>query len=230
MNSIAHYYLLQINDALFPIGAYSHSYGLETYIQKGLIKNASEASQYLKNKLCYAVLYSDLLGARLAYDYTLNNDFQKLIELNTLTTALKSPMELREASFKLGSRFIKTIEAIKLPLENTSYYAFTHQASTSKLHHCCLYGSFCAAMGISKEAMLTHYLYAQTSAIVTTCVKTIPLSQTEGQQILSESYSLLSELTRKVLTLDANWYGCSTPSFDIRSMQHECLYSRLYMS
>ena len=25
--------LLQVNDALFPIGAYSHSYGLETYIQ-----------------------------------------------------------------------------------------------------------------------------------------------------------------------------------------------------
>ena len=23
--------LLQVNDALFPIGAYSHSYGLETY-------------------------------------------------------------------------------------------------------------------------------------------------------------------------------------------------------
>ena len=26
------FYLLQINDALFPIGAYSHSQGLETYI------------------------------------------------------------------------------------------------------------------------------------------------------------------------------------------------------
>ena len=26
--------ILQINDSLFPIGSYSHSYGLETYIQK----------------------------------------------------------------------------------------------------------------------------------------------------------------------------------------------------
>ncbi|MDU7968180.1 MAG: urease accessory protein UreF, partial [Paeniclostridium sordellii] len=31
--------LLQINDALFPIGAYSHSYGLETYIQKNIVKD-----------------------------------------------------------------------------------------------------------------------------------------------------------------------------------------------
>ena len=31
--------LLQVNDALFPIGAYSHSYGLETYIQKNLLSD-----------------------------------------------------------------------------------------------------------------------------------------------------------------------------------------------
>lgn len=30
------FYLLQVNDALFPIGGYSHSQGLETYIQREL--------------------------------------------------------------------------------------------------------------------------------------------------------------------------------------------------
>ena len=30
------FYLLQVNDALFPIGGYSHSQGLETYIQRGI--------------------------------------------------------------------------------------------------------------------------------------------------------------------------------------------------
>lgn len=31
------FYLLQVNDALFPIGGYSHSQGLETYIQRGIV-------------------------------------------------------------------------------------------------------------------------------------------------------------------------------------------------
>ena len=35
------FYLLQINDALFPIGAYSHSQGLETYIQRGIVHDLS---------------------------------------------------------------------------------------------------------------------------------------------------------------------------------------------
>ena len=35
--------LLQITDSAFPIGAYSHSFGLETYIQKGMVKSREEA-------------------------------------------------------------------------------------------------------------------------------------------------------------------------------------------
>ena len=39
--------LLQVNDALFPIGAYSHSYGLETYIQEGRVRDAKTAGEYI---------------------------------------------------------------------------------------------------------------------------------------------------------------------------------------
>ena len=56
MNKKNNFYLLQINDALFPIGGYSHSYGLETYIQKGLLQNAEDATLYLHNKLRYSIL------------------------------------------------------------------------------------------------------------------------------------------------------------------------------
>ena len=35
--------LLQINDSAFPIGSYTQSFGLETYVQKGLITNKDES-------------------------------------------------------------------------------------------------------------------------------------------------------------------------------------------
>ena len=40
-----HFLLLQINDSLFPIGGYSHSYGLETYIQKGIVQDLETAEE-----------------------------------------------------------------------------------------------------------------------------------------------------------------------------------------
>ena len=55
-----------MNDALFPIGGYSHSYGLETYIQKELVTNAAEAESYIRNKLTQNLLYNELFFCRLA--------------------------------------------------------------------------------------------------------------------------------------------------------------------
>ena len=45
------FYLLQINDALFPIGAYSHSQGLETYIQRGIVHDEATAKEYIHHKI-----------------------------------------------------------------------------------------------------------------------------------------------------------------------------------
>ncbi len=225
-----HLYLLQINDALFPIGGYSHSYGLETYIQKGLVENAKAATLYLHNKLKYSILYSDLLGVRLAYEYAQKEELDLLFQLNHLTHVLKIPAEIRDASIKLGSRFLKTIGSLRLSYDSEIFNHFTRYTQETPLHHCVLYGVFCAALAIDEREALQHYLYSQASAIVTTCVKSIPLSQTDGQKILSSSFPLLLDLLDEVMTLSEDWYGCSTPGFDLRSMQHEGLYSRIYMS
>lgn len=230
MNKANNLYLLQINDALFPIGGYSHSYGLETYIQKGILQNAEDAALYLNNKLKYSILYSDLLGARLAYEYAEKGDLQALLKLNQLTHVLKAPAEIRDASIKLGSRFLKTIKPLDISYVSEIFNRFTNEAPDNLIHHCIIYGIFCAALGINEADALHHYLYNQTSSVVTNCVKTIPLSQTDGQKILTSSFLLLLELLDEVMTLDENWYGCSTPGFDIRCMQHEALYSRIYMS
>ena len=108
-----HFLLLQMNDSLFPIGGYSHSYGLETYIQKGIIHDAATAERYLKNKLRYTFLYTDLLAVRIAYDAAASKDLKKLDELEDILEASKVPKEIREASQKLGSRFVKTLMGMK---------------------------------------------------------------------------------------------------------------------
>lgn len=77
---------------------------------------------------------------------------------------------------------------------------------------------------------MEHFLYAQTSVMVTNCVKSIPLSQTEGQKLLVFSCELFSKILEEVCRLDERMLYLSNPGFDIRSMQHEFLYSRIYMS
>ena len=225
------FYLLQINDALFPIGGYSHSQGLETYIQRGLVHDEDTAREYITNKIKWNFEYTELLAARLAYEAAEKKNLKGLLRLEELLEASRIPMEQREAARKMGSRFAKTIEKLELPISESGIFRKYLDARKGKtVNHCCIYGIFCAEMQIPLEEALSHYLYAQTSAIVTNCVKTIPLSQTSGQKLLSGCYGEFEMILKDVMKKREEDLCLSAPGFDIRGIQHEKLYSRLYMS
>ena len=184
------FYLLQVNDALFPIGGYSHSQGLETYIQRGIVRDIDTAREYILHKIKWNLAYTELLSARLAYEAAEGKDLQKLLHMEEILDARKG----------------------------------------KAVNHSCIYGVFCAEMEIALNEAMTHYLYAQTSAIVTNCVKTIPLSQTSGQQLLSGCYVEFDDILTDVMNRREDDLCLSAPGFDLRGIQHEKLYSRLYMS
>lgn len=225
-----HFLLLQINDALFPIGGYSHSYGLETYIQYGLVKNAATAENYIRNRLRYSIFYTDLLAVRLAYEAAGSGQLERLDQLEDILEASRIPEEVREASKKLGRRFVKTINGMESLSQLPLWKDYLEKRVGKTTCHPCAYGTLCAAAGMEKQEVLAGFLYAQTSAMVTNCVKTIPLSQSEGQKLLFRLHPLLEEMTEKVNDVLEEMLCASTPGFDLRCMQHETLYSRLYMS
>lgn len=225
-----HFLLLQVNDALFPIGAYSHSYGLETYIQKELVTNADEAWAFIKSRMVNGFCYNEFLSARLAWEYASEGSISKLDALEDDLQALRIPREIREAGNKLGSRFVKTLTKLDIPYETESFNEYIKMRGQKPVSHSVIYGVFCAAAGIEKETALEAFLYAQASTMVTNCVKTIPLSQSDGQKLLFKSHALFDELIEKIEELTEDDLCRSAPGFDIRCMQHEGLYSRIYMS
>lgn len=88
MKEIRRFFLLQVNDALFPIGGYSHSQGLETYIQKGIVHDEKTAAEYISRKLKLNLACTDLLGVRLAYEYAQK---ENVAALDTLEEILGHP-------------------------------------------------------------------------------------------------------------------------------------------
>ena len=169
------FYLLQINDALFPIGAYSHSQGLETYIQRGIVHDEATAKEYIHHKIRWNLAFTELLAARLSYLAAAYGDLEQLLSIEEILEASRIPMEQREAARKMGSRFAKTIEKLKLPVTK------------------------------EENGIFRRYL-------------------------LGGCYAEFAEILKDLEHRSAEDLCLSAPGFDIRGIQHETLYSRLYMS
>ncbi len=72
-----HLRLFQFCDSQFPTGAFSHSFGLETYIQRNIIHDDHTFYCLVKNVFTKQLTYSDGLAMRLVYDALENDDTQK---------------------------------------------------------------------------------------------------------------------------------------------------------
>ena len=238
--------LLQICDSVFPIGAYSHSFGLETYIQRGLVRDAATAGAYVAQQIRYPLCYTELLGMRLAFEAAGARDWDRIARLEADMAAAKVPVEVRVASQRMATRFCKTAATL---LEGEPARVFGMYVTSSGLTPAggegsaparpsaapahmvnAAYGVFACVAGIDEEELLRRYLYSQVSAMVTNCVKTVPLSQTVGQELLRAAVPLQLAAVARALEADESLLGLSMPGFDVRCIEHETLYSRLYMS
>ena len=221
--------LLHLCDPALPIGSFSHSYGLETYVQSGIVNDAETAGQFINNQLAINLFYNDAALVSLAYDAAADNNFHRVLELDALCNAVKLPKEIRIASSKLALRLLKIFEnndEVRFAKEYRR--AITDGAACG--HYCIAFTLLAFDLGINKREALAGFYYNAASGFVTNAVKLIPLGQQAGQEILLSLLPMINELAEKTLYPDETLIGYSCAGFDIRSMQHEQLYSRLYMS
>ena len=223
--------MMQICDSLFPIGAFTLSNGLETLVANRQISDGDTLEKYVHDYL-QILPYNDLGVMMLAYKHA--TDRKWIEELDTLSTAYKSPAEVRIGSKKLCSRFLKIYPNFEGAKE--SYYSSVDSYRDRILHqhctgnHAIIVGLYAYDIKLDLPNAASLYVYSLLNAIVTNGVKMIPLSQSIGQQILSRSQEKIIQAIEVAKTVTFDDLGIGGTGLDIAAMKHEELYTRLYMS
>ncbi|GAW92787.1 urease accessory protein ureF [Calderihabitans maritimus] len=173
--------------------------------------------------------YTDCLAACLAYKYASDDNFDSIVKLDQIITALKASREVREASLRIGKMMLKTVEQLfGCPL--IERYSTVVNKGIAQGHHAVIFGLVARSIGLSPIQTNIVFLYNAAASMVNAAIKLIPLGQREGQGVLFSLHPTIMETAHKVLSLEERNLGAFAPALEIRCMAHERLYTRLFMS
>lgn len=221
--------LFQLCDSNFPTGAFSHSYGMESYIQENMVHNPDTFKEWLHIYVHEQLIYSDGLACYLVYQALEEEDYLKVWKLDRMITVQNLPRETREGSQKMGESMLRLVENLHdVPI--LSIYRKRIQAKQSFGHPAIVFTMIAHNLEVSKQEAILFYLYSVVSNLVQNAVRAIPLGQTAGQKIIYDFQNELVLATEKIQQLEEEDFGIVSPGLELSQMMHERVNIRIFMS
>jgi urease accessory protein len=220
--------LLQLADSTLPIGAVSHSFGLETLAVDETLATDRLFAFFHDYLLEAGVLEAAFCRAafRLASEADVMAQWQ---ELNERLSAMKPGRESRVASATLGRRFLQ----IALSLDASPILQALWEFSKSErieIHHSIAFGVVGGVFGFKEEDTVLSFLQQSLAGQVSACQRLMPLGQSLSTRLLWELKPTLLQSARESQRWDWDNAPCFTPLLDLGAMRHPTLATRLFIS
>lgn len=240
--------LAQLCDSALPTGAFSHSFGLETYICEGVVDGEASFVSWLRALVSTQLTFSEGLGLRLAFEAVAADDWEAIAHLDALLVAQAVPIQVRRAGVTMGRRML-TIA--RLALEGTdggrllSRYAAlidtgnagdtggtggTKGSGGCRSHPAIVLAIAGYALGAPPAAVAAAYLQSSVISLTQNAVRAIPLGQDAGQRAIASVRGDVRAAVRRIGGLDEMDLGAAAPGIEISQMRHERQRARMFMS
>ena len=237
--------LAQLCDSALPTGAFSHSFGLETYICEGVVDGEASFVSWLRVLVSTQLTFSEGLGLRLAFEAVAADDWEAIAHLDALLVAQAVPLQVRRAGVTMGRRML-TIA--RLALEGTDggrllsrYAALIDTGDTGnaggtkgsggcRSHPAIVLAIAGYALEAPPAAVTAAYLQSSVISLTQNAVRAIPLGQDAGQRAIASVRGDVRAAVRRIGGLDETDLGAAAPGIEISQMRHERQRARMFMS
>ncbi|WP_325166724.1 urease accessory protein UreF [Viridibacillus soli] len=202
---------------------------MESYIQENKIHDQESFFGWLKVYLHEQLIYSDGLACRLAFEALMEDNLQKVWNLDRLLTVQNLPRETREGTQMIGKRMLQlTTSLYDMPI--LSLYKEEIKNKNVFGHPSIVFAIVAYGLSVTKKEAIQYHLYSSISSQVQNAVRAIPLGQTAGQTI---SHKFIPEITlavERIMQLSEDDFGIVSPGIELSQMNHERVNIRIFMS
>jgi len=212
----------------FPVGAYSHSHGLEWAVADGTVTSAASLEAWLTDILRHGGARADAILFAHAWRAAAAGDTAGLDAVADLAAAFQPSKERFLEATAQGRAFLTAVMAA-WPDPRLAALARAFPADRP-LSYPVAVAIAAAAHAVPLAAALTGMVSAFVANLVSAGVRTIPIGQTDGQRIVAALAPLVAETAAAATIAPLDDLGGAAFRADIASMQHETQYTRLFRS
>ena len=217
--------LLQLASPSLPIGAYTYSQGLESAIEKGIVHNESSARTWIAESLSIVADFEAPIVWRLLKAFA-ERDMATVSYWTECFIAARDTAEFRAETIQMGYSLGKLVIDLKVADESLQ----TILASQSEIPLPTAFACAAEALAVPHEAALLGMLFSLVENQVLVCVKSVPLGQVSGQNLLLSLHAMIEVVSLRAQQLNDDELSNWAPGLSLLSIQHETQYSRIYRS